>query len=432
MSAPWPVAKTNMAPCAVLTARPATRTAGPRRFNRVVPARHVRAIADPFMINRQPNPEGESVSAPRLRLPESSAVEKPIVAPSMSLCPLRSELEDLIAGRLAAERHRELDGHIAACTSCQATLETLAEPQDAFLSAVHELATLAVHSASPPLQQAIDRIKLLPHAAEPAPAVQESTVFADHTLGDFRIARQVGRGGMGIVYEAQQISLGRKVALKTLPFAGLLDPRRLQRFQNEARAAASLEDPHIVPVYAVGVDRSVYYYAMRFIDGPNLSEIIDQLCRRMRLTSRAGGTTTSTATLPPTLKAAVGPNASVGSRPRSRAKTDRTTAHLVSKMGTISIPTVWNSGPTTPRRSPRQRRTTGVPVPADRSELSGPQHIRRVVRHMIQAARAGTTRTNAESIAHQAHQLMLDGALWITDFGLAGLRRTRPFRPRAR
>jgi serine/threonine protein kinase len=110
-----------------------------------------------------------------------------------------------------------------------------------------------------------------PRAPEPLPA------GADYTLGDFRILRQVGRGGMGIVYEAQQLSLGRRIALKTLPLAGLLDRRRLQRFQNEARAAASLEHPHIVPVYAVGSDRGVYYYAMRFVDGPNLAELIQQL-----------------------------------------------------------------------------------------------------------------------------------------------------------
>src|SRR5262245_12782102 len=58
------------------------------------------------------------------------------------------------------------------------------------------------------------------------------------TLGDFRIVREVGRGGMGIVYEAEQISLGRRVALKVLPFAATMDPRHLQRFHNEARAAA--------------------------------------------------------------------------------------------------------------------------------------------------------------------------------------------------
>ena len=60
-------------------------------------------------------------------------------------------------------------------------------------------------------------------------------------LGDFRILRELGRGGMGVVYEAEQISLGRRVALKVLPLAGLMDPKRLQRFKNEAAAAAALE-----------------------------------------------------------------------------------------------------------------------------------------------------------------------------------------------
>jgi serine/threonine protein kinase len=94
-------------------------------------------------------------------------------------------------------------------------------------------------------------------------------------LGDFRIVREVGRGGMGVVYEAEQLSLGRRVALKVLPFAATMDPRHLQRFQNEARAAACLQHPHIVPVYAVGCERGVHYYAMQFIDGQSLAAIID-------------------------------------------------------------------------------------------------------------------------------------------------------------
>src|SRR5262249_10921713 len=69
----------------------------------------------------------------------------------------------------------------------------------------------------------------------------------DGTLGDFRLIGEVGRGGMGIVYEAQQISLNRKVALKVLPFAATMDPRQLQRFRNEAQAAACLHHPNIVP-----------------------------------------------------------------------------------------------------------------------------------------------------------------------------------------
>ena len=79
------------------------------------------------------------------------------------------------------------------------------------------------------------------------------------TLGDFRILREIGRGGMGVVYEAEQVSLGRRVALKILPFAAVLDPRRLQRFQNEAQIAACLKHPNIVQVYSVGCERGVHY-----------------------------------------------------------------------------------------------------------------------------------------------------------------------------
>src|SRR5205823_7367051 len=96
-------------------------------------------------------------------------------------------------------------------------------------------------------------------------------------LGDFRLVREVGRGGMGIVYEAEQISLRRRVALKVLPFAAVMDPRHLQRFQNEARAAASLHHPHIVPVHAVGCERGMHFYAMQFIDGRSLEQFLQEL-----------------------------------------------------------------------------------------------------------------------------------------------------------
>jgi serine/threonine protein kinase/tetratricopeptide (TPR) repeat protein len=96
-------------------------------------------------------------------------------------------------------------------------------------------------------------------------------------LGDYRILREVGRGGMGIVYEAWQISLGRRVALKVLPFAATLDTRHLQRFKNEAQAAAQLHHSHIVPVFAVGVERGVHYYAMQFIEGRTLAAVIDEM-----------------------------------------------------------------------------------------------------------------------------------------------------------
>jgi serine/threonine protein kinase/Flp pilus assembly protein TadD len=96
-------------------------------------------------------------------------------------------------------------------------------------------------------------------------------------LGDFRILREIGRGGMGVVYEAEQLSLGRRVALKVLPFAAMLDKQQLARFKNEARAAATLDHPNIVAIYSVGVERGVHYYAMQLIDGQSLAQVVDQL-----------------------------------------------------------------------------------------------------------------------------------------------------------
>jgi WD40 repeat protein/serine/threonine protein kinase len=106
-------------------------------------------------------------------------------------------------------------------------------------------------------------------SASPADDVQPAT-----PLGDYQVVREVGRGGMGVVYEAVQLSLGRRVALKVLPFAAALDPKQLQRFKNEAQAAAHLHHQHIVPVYAVGCERGVHYYAMQFIEGQTLAALI--------------------------------------------------------------------------------------------------------------------------------------------------------------
>ena len=103
----------------------------------------------------------------------------------------------------------------------------------------------------------------------PADALPPGTV-----LGDYRLIREAGRGGMGVVYEAEQVSLARRVALKVLPFAAALDARHVQRFRIEAQAAAQLNHPHIVPVHAVGSDGGFHYYAMRFIEGRSLAAVI--------------------------------------------------------------------------------------------------------------------------------------------------------------
>jgi hypothetical protein len=104
-------------------------------------------------------------------------------------------------------------------------------------------------------------------------------------LGDYRILREVGRGGMGVVYEAEQESLGRRVALKVLPAAALSDAQQVLRFQREARAAARLHHTNIVPVFGVGRDDGHHYYVMQFIPGMGLDAVLEEL-RRLR---RGGG-----------------------------------------------------------------------------------------------------------------------------------------------
>src|SRR5262245_45594729 len=102
---------------------------------------------------------------------------------------------------------------------------------------------------------------------------------APRVLGDYRILREVGRGGMGVVYEAEQRSLNRRVALKVLPMAAALDVRQFQRFQLEAQAAACLHHNNIVPVFAVGTEGGVPFYAMQYIESRTLADIIQELRR---------------------------------------------------------------------------------------------------------------------------------------------------------
>ncbi len=96
-------------------------------------------------------------------------------------------------------------------------------------------------------------------------------------LGDFRIIRVIGRGGMGVVYEAEQQSLGRRVALKVLPTSAHANPSELARFHREAKAAARLHHTNIVPVYGVGEDQGVHYFVMQCVQGESLDCLIDEL-----------------------------------------------------------------------------------------------------------------------------------------------------------
>jgi serine/threonine-protein kinase len=100
-------------------------------------------------------------------------------------------------------------------------------------------------------------------------------------LGEYRIVREIGRGGMGVVYEAEQESLGRRVALKVLLPGALGSAGQVERFQSEARAAARLHHTNIVPVFAVGEEGGTHYHVMQYIEGRPLDEVLAEL-RRLR------------------------------------------------------------------------------------------------------------------------------------------------------
>ncbi len=134
-----------------------------------------------------------------------------------------------------------------------------------------------------------DRLKFQQLAAIVAPAESVPspcpTAEADcRRLGDFEIVREIGRGGMGIVYEARQISLKRQVALKVLKGGSGLAERSLLRFRREAEAAARLHHAHIVPIYATGEVAGDHFYAMELIEGPSLDKLLEQ--RRRDLSPR--------------------------------------------------------------------------------------------------------------------------------------------------
>ena len=108
----------------------------------------------------------------------------------------------------------------------------------------------------------------------PASAVGPQPGCALKRLGDYHLLRELGRGGMGVVYEAEQESLGRRVALKVLPAAALLSPNRLRRFHREARAAARLHHTNIVPIFGVGEQDGLHYYVMQLIHGQGLDRVL--------------------------------------------------------------------------------------------------------------------------------------------------------------
>jgi serine/threonine-protein kinase len=224
-------------------------------------------------------------------------------------------------------------------------------------------------------------------------------------LGDFRIVREVGRGGMGVVYEAEQISLGRRVALKVLPFAAAMDAKQLQRFKNEAQAAAHLQHPHIVPVHYVGCERGVHFYAMQFIDGQTVAALI----RELRGVREEG----------------LGASESHGRLRGDEASGGASPAMIYPPSAvSFSVPHADGVSPLASDLSPLSATPPVAALSTERSTRSS-AFFRTVASLGIQAAEA-LEHAHQLGVIHRdikPANLLMDamGQLWVTDFGLARL-----------
>ena len=290
--------------------------------------------------------------------------------------------------------------------------ETAADPLDAvaeeFLSLRRRGETPAIEDYAAAHPELADRIReLFPaldllegadaldsRSALPLPNV-ELPAGAPQRLGDFRILREVGRGGMGVVYEAIQESLGRRVALKVLPHDVRTAGKLVERFRREAQWAGRLHHTHIVPVFGFAVTDSTCYSAMQFIDGQPLSAVLEEV-RRLRTGARGStGDGAGAATMALDLEGRCSP------------ATDDTLAWL-DKAAAISTSAASASSLVVESRASESRRR---------------EYFRVIARLGVQAA-TGLVHAHELRVLHRdikPANLILDaqGALWITDFGLA-------------
>ena len=262
---------------------------------------------------------------------------------------------------------------------------------------------------------------------DPRPAVEVSG-SASRQLGDYLILREIGRGGMGVVYESVQQSLGRHVALKVLPHQALGGATQVERFRLEARAAARLHHTNIVPVFGVGECEGVHYYAMQFIQGQGLDVVIDAL-RGLRNTGEPGAV--GGAERPRTSGGEDQPMTAVLTQelltgrfgaPQPEPQPEPTAA-LTTVDALTSAPLPGPAGPAPPDRAGDLPATDG----GHSSELSAAQaggsYFRSVARVGVQVAEA-LAHAHGQGILHRdikPSNLMLDakGTVWVTDFGLA-------------
>jgi serine/threonine protein kinase/WD40 repeat protein/Tfp pilus assembly protein PilF len=264
--------------------------------------------------------------------------------------------------------------------------------------------------------------------AEPASATAGAERPPLRQVGDYRILREVGRGAMGVVYEAEQVSLGRRVALKVLATHIAPDRQSVERFRREAKAAAKLHHTNIVPVFEVGQNGDICYYAMQFIQGQSLDQIFVELQRLRRPSQNRDDQH-------PETREQHEPDARRGEVDRL-AHSLLTGCFQLGRAGAL-VGDVTEDHVAAPAIVEVRRAEPASPSSLDSAVLPGqteltsvrvdrPHYFQSVARIGLQIANA-LAHAHARAIIHRdikPSNLLLDvaGVVWIADFGLAKTR----------
>ena len=190
-------------------------------------------------------------------------------------CPTKSSLTAYATGNIDEILRKEIDDHIDHCDKCIGSLNDISTSADFSFSQENiksATALLEEIKNDPDYSIALDHsLNLLSNN------FSVNSDAAGSVFGDFLIKREIGRGGMGVVYEAEQLSLNRKVAIKVLPYSLIIGPNRKTRFQIESRAIATLHHPNIIPIYFSGEENKSPFYVMPYIEGINLEQFMQSM-----------------------------------------------------------------------------------------------------------------------------------------------------------
>lgn len=258
------------------------------------------------------------------------------------------------------------------------------------------------------------------------------------TIGDYTILREIGRGAMGVVYEADQKSLGRRVALKVLPWHITSSTTAVERFRREARAAARLHHTNIVPVFDVGQEGSVCYYAMQYIQGQSLDRVLVELKRMRSGVAAAVDEAVSLDSRPPASQVAL----SLCSA--AFAASELAMQGLDPEAGTLVQATLVGEPAERPKTPPAGSSSNRLGRSAPSAETarlaagaidtragsstslleSNKAHYYRSAAHIGRQVASALSYAHGRRIIHRdikPSNLLLDGAgvVWVTDFGLA-------------